>query len=182
MPPVDVSTPVLASTGGSTVRTKLCVERPLAPVAVTVIGNVPRALDVPASVAVPSPLSVKMTPDGRAPVSDRVTATGLAAHSEKVLAAPERKVVPAAVVNTGDASAVTSTVGVTAADSAIAYAAVENEDPAPPPLPYPPPPPPPPPAKPPPPPPPPTDPPPDCRTSCRRPPRLHRSRGQHRSR
>ena len=76
------------------------VERPL--LAVNVIGNVPTVPDgaVPASVAVPLPLSVKVIPAGSAPV-DVMPVTGGApvVRTVKLAAAPEPKVAAAALVN-----------------------------------------------------------------------------------
>jgi hypothetical protein len=60
------------------VSVKLWVTEPVALVAVNVTGyvfTVPGA-GVPESVAVPLPLSTKVTPRGRVPVSERVTAPG----------------------------------------------------------------------------------------------------------
>ena len=55
-----------------TVRVKVWVAGlPTPLVAVRVIGNEPVVEVAPASVAVPSPLSTKLTPDGREPVSVR---------------------------------------------------------------------------------------------------------------
>src|SRR4029077_202198 len=52
-----------------TVSVKFCVPFGLTPFwAVNVMGNVPVAVDVPLSVPVPSPLSWKVTPAGKAPL------------------------------------------------------------------------------------------------------------------
>ena len=55
-----------------TVRVKFCVGLPALLVAVNVRLKVPATVGVPPSVAVPFPLSVKVTPLGRAPDSLRV--------------------------------------------------------------------------------------------------------------
>src|SRR6185312_17479982 len=72
-------------------------------VAVMVIGNVPLAVGVPASVAVPSPLSVKVTPDGSEPASVNVVAVGNPTWvvTVNVPAEPTAKVVWLALVIAG---------------------------------------------------------------------------------
>src|SRR6185503_16406916 len=65
---------------GVTVSVKLCTESGLIPFdAVMVNGNVPLAVGVPDSVAVPLWLSTKVTPDGSAPDSVIVVAAGVPA-------------------------------------------------------------------------------------------------------
>ena len=60
------------------------------------------AAGVPARVAVPSPLSVKVTPAGRVPVSDRVAVGNEApVVTVKVPAVPAVKVAAAALVMAG---------------------------------------------------------------------------------
>src|SRR6185503_1757480 len=72
--------------------------------AVIVIGYDPPvpAAGVPARVAVPSPLSVKLTPDGRLPVSVIVVAVG-AVVTVNVPAEPTAKVVWSALVISAEA-------------------------------------------------------------------------------
>ena len=68
----DVLAAEVIAAGASTVRVKDWVAGlPTPLVAVMVIGNEPVVEVVPARVAVPSPLSTKLTPDGRAPDSVR---------------------------------------------------------------------------------------------------------------
>ena len=84
-----------------TVRVKVWVAAGLTPfVAVIVNGYVPPvpAAGVPASVAVPSPLSVNVTPDGSAPVSDNAELGTPVDVTVKVPAWPTVKVVPAGLV------------------------------------------------------------------------------------
>ena len=52
-----------------TVRMKLCVVVPAELLAARVIGKLPLTVGVPARVAVPLPLSTKVTPAGRVPFS-----------------------------------------------------------------------------------------------------------------
>ena len=59
------------------------------------------AAGVPASVAVPSPLSVNVTPGGSAPVSDNVELGTPVVVTVKVPAWPAVKVVPAGLVILG---------------------------------------------------------------------------------
>jgi len=89
-----------------TVRVKVWVASGLTPfVAVIVNGYVPpvSTAGVPESVAVPPPLSVNVTPDGRvAPPSDNVALGTPVAVTVKVPAWPTVKVVPAGLVIPGD--------------------------------------------------------------------------------
>ena len=85
-----------------TVSVKLCVAfvpNPFA--AVIVIGKMPPAAGVPASVAVPSPLSTKFTPPGSAPVSVRPGAGKPVVVTVKVPGEPSVNVVPLALVIEG---------------------------------------------------------------------------------
>ena len=87
-----------------TVRVNDCVAfvpTPLA--AVMVNGNDPVAVGVPASVAVPFPLSTKDTPAGKEPVSDSVGVGGPAAVTVKVPAEPAVKEALFPLVITGAA-------------------------------------------------------------------------------
>ena len=87
-----------------TVRVKVWVAAGSTPfVAVIVNGYVPPepAAGVPASVAVPSPLSVNVTPDGSGPVSDNVELGTPVVVTVKVPAWPTVKVVPAGLVIPG---------------------------------------------------------------------------------
>ena len=89
---------------GWTVRVKLWVASGLTPfVAVMVNGYVPPEPvgGVPASVAVPFPLSVNVTPDGSAPVSDNVELGTPVVVTVKVPAWPTVKVVPSGLVIPG---------------------------------------------------------------------------------
>ena len=71
--------------------------------AVIVRGKLPAAEAVPAKVAVPSPLSVNVTPAGSVPVSE-MAATGAAVETMvKLPAAFTMKVVPLALVIVGAA-------------------------------------------------------------------------------
>ena len=97
----DVGTPTEKSLGWAlTARVKLWVAGLPAPVAVMVIGY--EAADplagVPASVAVPSWLSVKVTPLGREPVSDSAGTGVPVVVTVKVPAVPWVKVVVLAEV------------------------------------------------------------------------------------
>src|SRR4051794_39095606 len=78
VPIANVVPSSLVMAGSSvTVRVKSWVASVVAPLpAVMVIGKDPLAVGVPAIVAVPSPLSVKLTPPGRAPVLVIVVAVG----------------------------------------------------------------------------------------------------------
>ncbi len=70
-----VAAALVIAGGWFTVSVKVCVTGVAVPfVAVNVSGYVPAvpAAGVPASVPVPSPLSVKVTPVGSAPLTDRV--------------------------------------------------------------------------------------------------------------
>src|SRR5579862_9286659 len=56
--------------------------------ALIVIGKLPSEVGMPASLAVPSPLSVKVTPEGGEPVSDRAAVGAPAVVTVKLLVAP----------------------------------------------------------------------------------------------
>ena len=84
-----------------TVRVKVWVASeptPFVAVIVTGYGPPELAAGVPESVAVPSPLSVNMTPDGSAPVSDNPHVGVPVDVTVKVPAWPAVKVVPAELV------------------------------------------------------------------------------------
>jgi len=65
-----VEAPLVIAGAWPTVSVKLCVAAvPMPLLAVIVIGKAPEVAEVPLSVAVPLPLSMKVTPAGSAPVS-----------------------------------------------------------------------------------------------------------------
>jgi hypothetical protein len=85
--------------GALTTREKLCVVVPAALVEVSVRGNVPVEVVVPANVAVPFLLSVKVIPDGRVPDTDRLGAGDPVVVTVNVPAEPPCKVtVPLLVI------------------------------------------------------------------------------------
>src|ERR1700712_5439620 len=98
-PEVNFAVVGLEKAGGErTIRVKawlVPVPGPL--LAVMVRSNSPLVEGVPAMVAVPSPLSVKLTPEGRLPVLVSVSALGLVV-TVKVPAVPLTKVVWSALV------------------------------------------------------------------------------------
>jgi hypothetical protein len=100
---------VLVMTGAwLTFTVSVCVAFGLTPLlAVIVIGKDPATDGVPARVAVPLPLSVKLTPTGRAPVLVRVVAAGYPAVvvTVKLPALPLVNVAELALVITGEALA-----------------------------------------------------------------------------
>jgi hypothetical protein len=93
-------TPMVKSLGGETVRVKPWLAGLPAPVAVMVIGYelFEPAAGVPARVAVPFPLSVSVTPVGKAPVWVMAGAGDPVVVTVKVLATPWVKVAPATEV------------------------------------------------------------------------------------
>ncbi len=102
--PLRVAVRLLGAAGGplTTVRVKDWVAAGLPPfVAVIVNGYVPPvpAAGVPASVAVPSQLSVNVTPDGSAPVSDKAA---LGTPVDLTVKVPARPVVKVSAGRAGD--------------------------------------------------------------------------------
>ena len=87
-----------------TVSVKLWVALGAVPFAAVIVrGYVPPlpAAGVPPNVAVPLPLFVRVTPDGRVPVSEIVAAGKPVVETVKLAAAPTVKVTPAPVVIVG---------------------------------------------------------------------------------
>jgi hypothetical protein len=78
VPTVDVVNVALLRlempSGGLTTREKVCVDVPAVLVEVSVRGNVPAEVVVPANIAVPFRLSVKVIPDGNVPLTERLGA------------------------------------------------------------------------------------------------------------
>src|SRR5262249_25346289 len=90
--------------GLSTVSVKLCVADPMMLAAVIVSGYVPLVpvAGVPASVAVPLPLSVNVTPDGRMPPASSSVGAGVPAVSTvNVPGVPTTNVAAFALVKVG---------------------------------------------------------------------------------
>jgi hypothetical protein len=120
---------VIAGTDcGFTVRTKFCVTPgPDIFVAVRVIGKLPEIVGVPASVALPFPLSVNVTPFGSAPVSVKAGLGNPAAEIVKDIASLIGAVSLAAVANTGvEGAAATSRVNVCETELAAFWAPMVN--------------------------------------------------------
>jgi hypothetical protein len=85
-----------------TVRTKDWLAfAPTPLLAVIVIGKVPPEVGVPERVAVPLPLSTKLTPIGSEPVSDTAAVGKPDVVTSKLLETPSAKVVPADDVTAG---------------------------------------------------------------------------------
>jgi hypothetical protein len=98
---------VQAATGGLTVSVKVCEASGETPFdAVMVIGKLPVPLAVPARKAVPLPLSVKVTPDGRAPVSLRDGVGAATVVTVKLSATPWLKASESELVMEGAVGAV----------------------------------------------------------------------------
>src|SRR3954452_16727684 len=93
--------------GPATMRLKAWTLLPAPFVAVMLSGNVPEDVGVPASVAVPSGLGVKLTPPGNAPVAAKVGSGTPVVVTVKVPATVRAKVVVLALVISG-ASAIES--------------------------------------------------------------------------
>ena len=90
-----------------TVRVKDWVASDPTPLEASMLsGNTPPAVGVPARVAVPFPLSVKVTPAGSAPVSVRAASGVPVEDTVKVPAVPLVKVLAAAEVMAGGPSTV----------------------------------------------------------------------------
>ena len=102
-----VLAPLVMAGAASTVRVKDWVaSEPTPLLAVMVIGNEPLDVGVPASVAVPSPLSTRVTPAGSEPVSVMAAVGSPVEVTVKVPADPVVKVVLAPLVMAGAASTV----------------------------------------------------------------------------
>ena len=102
--PLPVALRPLGAAGRpTTVRVKCWMSEPATFVAVIVNGYVPPvpAAGVPASIAVPSPLSLNLTPRGSAPFSDKPGVGTPVDVTVKVPAWPTVKVVPAGLVIPG---------------------------------------------------------------------------------
>ena len=101
----------LVTAGASSlVNVKSWVVVPVALVAVMVIGKLPPlpAVDVPARVAVPSPLSVKVIPAGSAPVSVTEEAGSPVVVTVEVNGVPTVEVAAAALMMVGATCSVTT--------------------------------------------------------------------------
>jgi hypothetical protein len=70
------------------------------------MGKVPAAVAVPLKVPVPLPLSTKLTPAGKVPITVRLGAGNPRLVTRKELATFRVKVVPATLVIAGDSSTV----------------------------------------------------------------------------